>query len=122
LPDLYDWVGVATATDDVIADDARPSPAELGVVRWVNVYRSGDYVGRALWRLDRAARVWQCRAPADPDAWPVDAEPDAVASSKDGTRREFCIGPGAHTHYWDGTGALVAAELDRLLLARTIHE
>jgi hypothetical protein len=32
-----------------------------------------------------------------------------------GNRREFCLGRGAHTHYWDETAPQVALELDRLV-------
>ena len=45
FPDLYRWVD---ATDRRSA----PIPKKLGVTRWVNVYRSGDYVGRSLWTPD----------------------------------------------------------------------
>ena len=55
---------------------------------WVNVYRSGDYVGRALWS-------------------------DATAGTAVGT--EYCIGAGAHTHYWDRTAPMIADALDRLI-------
>ena len=30
-------------------------------------------------------------------------------------RREFCIGKGAHQHYWDGTAPQIALELDALI-------
>ena len=30
-------------------------------------------------------------------------------------KREFCIGAGAHTHYWDETAPEIARELDRLV-------
>jgi hypothetical protein len=31
------------------------------------------------------------------------------------SRRELCIGAGAHTHYWDATAKAIAVELDLLL-------
>jgi hypothetical protein len=30
-------------------------------------------------------------------------------------QREFCVGEGAHTHYWDGWGAGIARELDDVM-------
>jgi hypothetical protein len=67
---------------------AAPDPKPLGVRQWTNAYRSGDYIGRSLW-------------------------PDAPADQ--GERVEFCIGAGAHTHYWDKTAPMIAETLDRLI-------
>lgn len=64
-----------------------PDPDKLGVRQWDNGFRSADYVGRKLW-------------PAVTDGW---------TSS---LRSERLIGPGAHTHYWDGTAAAIAERLD----------
>ena len=75
FPQLYDWAG-------------RPEPSDLRVHRWVNAYRTGDYVGRALW---------------EPAAPPGNAE-------------DVCIGGGAHTHYWDGTSDAIGARLDALVV------
>ena len=45
---------------------------------------------------------------------PFDAPARSVSS--DGRQRtEFCIGAGAHTHYWDRTAPTIAMELDRLI-------
>jgi hypothetical protein len=75
FPQLYDWA-------------ARPDPLDIRVHRWVNAYRTGDYVGRALW---------------EPAAPPDRAE-------------DVCIGGGAHTHYWDGTSDEIGARLDALVV------
>jgi len=75
FPQLYDWAW-------------RPEPGELRLQRWVNAYRTGDYVGRALW---------------EPAAPPGKAE-------------DVCIGGGAHTHYWDGTSGEIGARLDALVV------
>ncbi len=45
FPNLYDWV--VGDTEDAAA---RPDSISIGVWRWVNMYRTGDYVGRWLWR------------------------------------------------------------------------
>lgn len=77
-----------------------PDPKHLGIAEWVNAYRSGDYVGRYLWHPD-----------ASDDQWDDKTRPLAGTN----TRREFCIGPGDHTHYWDKTAPKIAEELDRLI-------
>jgi hypothetical protein len=85
FPWLYAW-------------SAEPDPAGLfGVRDWVNVYRTGDYVGRSLWSEHEEQYV-----------------PGTVLVNED-RRREYTIGAGAHTHYWDGTAAAVGMELDRLI-------
>lgn len=107
FPWLYEWARPA-------ADDARvrPRPEQLGITHWRNAYRSGDYVGRFLWRDHTDEGVWDRRREDPQDA----GAPDVVEF--DGGRcAEWCIGPGAHTHYWDGHGADIAAELDRLIRA-----
>jgi hypothetical protein len=93
FPDLYSWVDVEAGMG--------PDPDQLGVRRWVNVYRSGDYVGRNLWTPD-----------SDEDHLYV---PEARPRMIDPVRSESCIGAGAHTHYWDDTAPMVANELDRLI-------
>jgi hypothetical protein len=77
-----------------------PDPAHLGIAQWVNAYRSGDYVGRYLWHPDTGDDQWKFRDYAD---------------KGNNSRREFCIGPGDHTHYWDKTAPAIAKELDRLI-------
>jgi hypothetical protein len=94
--------------------DQRPDPAELGpqkgLALWVNAYRSGDYIGRYLWRTDNCAYLWNGdRGPANP------SDPAPYQSTDRRTRLEFCIGAGAHTHYWDRTAPMIARELDRLI-------
>ena len=92
----------------------EPNPAELGVVRWINAYRSGDYIGRYLWRTAPCGYLWA----RDSGGAPFDAPAQSV--STDGRQRtEFCIGAGAHTHYWDRTAPAIALELDRLIATST---
>ena len=64
-----------------------------------NAFRSGDYIGRHLWRSD------DCDYQFTP----------AVSEDLTGRRREFCIGAGGHIHYFDDTAPEIAAELDRLI-------
>jgi hypothetical protein len=127
FPYLYDWVdrtdafGDAPVDDDDLAFAARgvaapqlapptsdcdaqlsgksPSPSWLRVTRWVNLYTSGDYVGRALWQTDDTPGVWSCHN-----------EDEALEGPG---RRERCLGDGTHTRYW--TSRDVARELDMLI-------
>src|SRR5262249_38536634 len=95
--------------DDLVANPIReaplPDPAGLRVRKWVNAYRSGDYVGRFLWRSDTCGYVWN-----------ADLFGSAPFNTTDSRSRvEFCIGGGAHTHYWDKTARPIAWALDRLI-------
>ncbi len=101
FPLLYTWIGAAAAFAD-----ATPTVDELGVAHWVNAYRAGDYVGRALWTR-----------PDDPQAYAVaaTAADGAVAAQRAAGRTEFCLGAGAHTHYFSNDAVALAAEIDRLV-------
>lgn len=61
---------------------------QFGLQSWTNVYCSGDYIGRSLWAADKEA-------------------PKKFS--------DYCIGAGAHTHYWDSTFPKVAEKLDDLV-------
>jgi hypothetical protein len=107
---------------DEIDHDAVPDPWELGATKWVNAYRSGDYVGRALWRTPERSSWLYRRVPnRENTLWQTECpdQPPAVLVSEDATRsrRELCIGAGAHTHYWNATAPQVALEIDLLVEA-----
>jgi hypothetical protein len=120
FPYLYSW---ARHFDPVPKDvtvpipaDSKPSPTELGLAEWVNVYRSGDYIGRHVWRPDLCAFGFDAAAVDRKNPWPVAAIPAEFTSKDDtGQRHEYCLGVGAHTHYWDANAPLVAQQLDRLI-------
>jgi hypothetical protein len=101
-----------------IPDAAAPDPYAMGVTRWVNAYRSGDYVGRTLWRqsLDSTESINR-PAPSDAATRCVGDVPPVIYVSEDAhrSRRELCIGAGAHARYRDATARPVAVELDLLL-------
>jgi FtsH-binding integral membrane protein len=129
FPHLYDWIDRSDDHGDSreVNDDTRfcerkitapslipddpagllsltelsPSPLWLRVKTWVNLYTSGDYVGRSLWRTDNDGGVWDYEA----------ADQAATGAG----RRERCLGDGTHTRYW--TSAEVARELDALISA-----
>ena len=73
----------------------------LGTVKWINAYRSGDYVGRAVWRMD--------------DQSAVTYDPNTVFTAGR-AMVESCVGPGAHTHYWDESADVIGAQLDALVV------
>jgi hypothetical protein len=118
FPYLYDWAvhqaNLPMGTwqpDDLIAKPPRgPEPQELGVALWVNAFRSGDYVGRYLWRSDVCGYQWQPGGEQASIGTPVQ-----FVSSDGKIRLEFCIGAGAHTHYWDSTAPMISEEIDRLI-------
>jgi hypothetical protein len=88
----------------------HPDASRLGVVRWDNAYRSGDYVGRSLWLEEWYARNIQG---AGSDA-PLRVEGRTPGS--DGViYSDMCIGAGAHTHYWDASAPEIARHLDFLI-------
>jgi hypothetical protein len=102
FPLLYRWLGTAPSS----FADALPPAAELGLVRWVNAYRSGDYVGRSIWTPPTAASMFRVAAVDDAGA---------VNASRAGDRAEFCLGAGAHTHYFSDDALALAAEIDRAI-------
>ena len=96
FPIQYEW-----ARNEIRrAPPPRPDPAELNVERWVNAYRSGDYVGRFLWWPSGTPGIW---------------DRGATYSTPMGNAQDLCIGAGAHTHYWDDSAGQVARTLDGLV-------
>jgi hypothetical protein len=107
FPDLYAWarhseVGPWNRPASQHPINHGPDPAMLNVERWINAYRSGDYVGRYLWRPDLCDYRW-------------DGTGGTRSTSVSGDRVEFCIGAGAHTHYFDATAPEIGEELARLI-------
>jgi hypothetical protein len=105
-----DSQGAGAASDSDSADDLMPKPDDLGVDKWVNAYRTGDYVGRHLWKDN----PWQPVEGVRFSDWdPPQGLPQHIWTK--GKRVEFSIGPGAHTHYWDSTAEAIAETLDILV-------
>ncbi len=107
------WTDPATPIDQA----AVPDPKQLDVKVWVNAYRSGDYVGRYLWRPEESPFLYATVDGPIKQPWLIQDYRKVVASSTAApvTRREFCIGAGAHTHYWDRTAPQIAVQLDELI-------
>jgi hypothetical protein len=99
FPGLYAWVWDGL------------NPQDLGVVKWVNAYCSGDYVGRVIAGVVDESR-WD-RRKSNPQN---DLTPDVTTSATGIV--EMCIGEGAHTHYWDQHGGDIAIQLDTLIEER----
>ncbi len=121
FPYLYEWVHPLPdnsvtplentgQTKPEIDGHELPDPFALGVNRWMNAYRSGDYVGRSVWLNE-----WYDReVPARVD--PNKRGPVYVATENSpGPREEMCIGAGAHQHYWDESAPDIAKKLDELI-------
>ena len=100
------WMPLGETPDELRAA-GRPLPSSLGVAGWSNAYRSGDYVGRALWLGE-----WYSRTAGPDDAGRVGERLKAFTAAH---RWEACIGAGAHTHYWDGSAPDIADHLDEII-------
>ncbi len=90
FPDLFAWTYLTRPEGET--EPGRGFCNTLGVRRWWNVFRSGDYVGRALWQYGGK------RSAYEPGKWVPQGEKESC--------REKCLGPGAHTHYWNEHGSL----------------
>lgn len=110
FPDLYDWGRHADAKQPKPGEtpERKPDPNTVGVEKWINLFHSGDYVGRFLWtgEPDRQA--------TDQD-WAAVWEFDDLRLFWDGKAEERCLGAGAHTRYWSPQSPILARELDDLI-------
>jgi hypothetical protein len=97
FPDLYAWTFRPLLEDE---EEEGPKAEDLGVHTWINGYRSGDYVGRYLWRKDAIG------------AWIPNARPPEGPFDK---HQDFCLGEGAHVHYFDETAPSVPLWLNQVI-------
>jgi hypothetical protein len=123
FPHRYQWVranpdngaaplpALASDTPDAALRSSTPDARWLGVRRWMNVYRSGDYVGRSLWLME-----WYHRTLGGPAGGGYHLPFfTSTALHGDVEVSEGCIGAGAHTHYWDMTAPDVSDRIDALI-------
>ncbi|MEG4486851.1 hypothetical protein [Microcoleus sp. D2_18a_B4] len=122
FPHLYEWVinynepdenGPNNYDQNGLGD--KPKPEDLGLEQWVNTYNSGDYVGRYLWRKSKSEVNEKKRTREEKLFKPSSSVEDKDNISEKGKYREFCLGAGAHTHYWNATTNRVADEINRLI-------
>ena len=122
FPHLYEWVINYNDPDknepnnyDQNGLGDKPKPEDLGLEQWVNTYSSADYVGRYLWRKSKSEVNEKKRAREEKLFKPSSSVEDKDNISEKGKYREFCLGAGAHTHYWNATTNRVADEINRLI-------
>jgi len=124
FPNLYQWIrevpedtsrGSSTMSPgDPLPQDTPPSPDDLRLTQWANFYRSGDYIGRALWStgvLERNDRGLQGGVYPE-DLSTNEYRPGPYQKAK---QIDACVGLGAHTHYWDRTAPDVGNQLDKMI-------
>jgi hypothetical protein len=100
FPLLYRWMG----SNVTRFATAEPAASTIGALEWVNACRAGDYVGRFLWTpAEQGYRIARLRADG------------TVEADRAGDRTEFCLGAGAHTHYFSNDAVALAVEIDRLI-------
>ena len=111
FPVLYDWVFGRNGKGTM-----GPTAMDIGARLWVNIYSTGDYIGRWIWT----------RPPADGDhaIGLIDQPNSYVAATVDKTNRDALmgqeterdvgIGSGAHTHYFDKNQKELAKIVDAL--------
>jgi hypothetical protein len=122
FPHLYEWVINYNDPDENGHNDYdenglgdKPKPEDLGLEQWVNTYNSADYVGRYLWRKSKSEANEKKLAREEKLFKPSSSVEDKDNISEKGKYREFCLGAGAHTHYWNATANRVADEINRLI-------
>lgn len=102
FPLLYRWMG----GNPLQFAGAAPAAADIGACEWVNVCRSGDYVGRYIWTPPGGVArhgIAGCDTAG------------RVQAQRSGDCSEFCLGAGGHTHYFSNDALALAAEIDRLI-------
>jgi hypothetical protein len=92
FPYLYSWV----QDTDTDVDDGTVNARRAGVAQWINLYRSGDYIGRHLWSTG-----------TDEERY-ADQSATVAARSASGESFDTCIGYGGHTGYWSNRAVLDA--------------
>ncbi len=103
FPFLYPWMGEPPES----FEGASPRTSDLAATRWINAYRAGDYVGRSIWTPPTQETMFRVAT--------VSADGQVKGASRDADRTEFCLGAGAHTHYFTNDAVALAVEIDGLV-------
>jgi len=114
FPVLYGWVL------EQHGPNLGPVADDVGVVRWVNLYATGDYVGRWLWsraphgeypvtQIDQTSALGDTYTPHQVDMT------DWSALMGANTEKDISLGAGAHTHYFNIDQKTMAGVIDALL-------
>jgi hypothetical protein len=122
FPVLYRWVldDAGVQHDDPSKRRMGPTAKDVGVRRWVNVFATGDYVGRWLWSRparagDRSDTMIDERA-APQDVYIAESvAPDLAQQLGACSEIDVCLGPGAHTHYFESDQSIVSSLVDQLV-------
>lgn len=103
FPFLYPWMGEPPAS----FESASPRASDVAAARWINAYRAGDYVGRSIWTPPAQGTMFRVAT--------TSANGRVEGASRDADRIEFCLGAGAHTHYFTNDAVALAVEIDGLV-------
>jgi hypothetical protein len=114
FPEMYDWVLCGHG------ETMGPRAADIGVGLWVNVYATGDYVGRWLW--SRMARPGDYPISEIDDVQDRDIYAPTQIHAGDwrtlmagATEKDISVGAGAHTHYFALNQVVMASIVDALI-------
>jgi hypothetical protein len=116
FPVMYGWVL------EQHGETLGPTVADLGVEFWVNVYTTGDYVGRWLWSRSVRTKDYPVSqidqsATSGTDTYVPE---DFVTTNRrtlmgSSTEKDISIGAGAHTRYFEKDQKTMAGIVDALI-------
>ncbi len=129
FPDTFGWARPEPSEHEGEDQPWRfgPNPDQLlGVRHWWNAFRAADYVGRYLWHPTPRWQIFRsrhqdCFVPFAYDGGKASTYPPTPPGKPPLKIREYCLSPGAHTHYWDKEAPEVACDLDRLIALSQPH-
>lgn len=99
FPDLYSWIFNPKQLLEQFPN--------VNVKEWVNTYRSGDYIGRNIWASSKNKNLYRLKKKKFKRNKPKSFRRMQI--------REYCIGAGGHTHYWNINAPEIAEEVDDLI-------
>lgn len=116
FPVMYDWVLVNRA------GMFGPMAADIGASAWVNLFTTGDYVGRWLWSRPPTISEYPPSEIDERDEKKVPTyEPQPLDTTNwqrlmgGGTEKDISIGAGGHTHYFQPPQQVMACVVDAMM-------